>query len=79
MKAILTKILVEKIEEENKTASGIILTEDTNKISKGTVKSVGADVVEISVGDVVFFPKGMEAVKVQDLIPIDQNAILGIL
>jgi len=59
-------ILVEAIEEENKTKSGIILPESKEKPSKGKVVAVGNGKIldngtrapiDVKVGDTVYFTK----------------------
>ncbi len=62
MQPIGKYILVEAIDEEIKTDSGIILTdEDANQFryKKGRVVKPGTDVIpEIKEGDVIYFDKG---------------------
>lgn len=59
-------ILVQAIEEENKTKSGIILPDSKEKPSKGQVIAVGAGKIldngnrapiDVKVGDIVYFTK----------------------
>lgn len=59
-------ILVEAIEEENKTKSGIILPEKNEKPSKGKVIAVGdwkildnwtRAPMDVKIGDIVYFTK----------------------
>ena len=59
-------ILVEAIEEENKTKSGILLPESKEKPSKGKVIAVGDGkilengqraAIDVKVGDIVYFTK----------------------
>ena len=59
-------ILVEAIEEENKTKSGILLPESKEKPSKGKVVAVGNGKIldngtrapiDVKVGDIVYFTK----------------------
>ena len=60
MKAINHYVVVEKIKEEIKTSSGLILTEDTdvdNRYSKGKVISAGNLAEVVKEGDVVFYDK----------------------
>lgn len=57
MQAVKDKIIVEMIEKENKTPGGIVLPETASLEPQayGNVVSVGADVKEIDVGDVLAF------------------------
>lgn len=59
-------ILVEAIEEETKTKSGILLPDSKEKPSKGTVIAIGAGKIldngqrapiDVKVGDIVYFTK----------------------
>ena len=81
------RILVERLEEETKTSSGIIIPDNAKeKPLMGKVKAVGGKVAEecqcIKVGDTVMFGKykGTE-IKLdnQEYIVLDFEDILGIL
>ena len=57
MKTVKDKIVV-KVEIKEKTASGIIIPDSVNeKIQKGKVISIGNEVKEIAINDVVVFNK----------------------
>jgi chaperonin GroES len=86
-------VLLEKIEEENKTAGGIIIPDNAKeKPSHGKVIAVGDGIIEhgqkvpmsVKVGDKVLFAKwapSANEVKIDgnDYILIKENDILGIL
>ena len=57
MKTVKDKIVV-KVEIKEKTASGIIISDSVNeKIQKGKVISIGNEVKEIVINDIVVFNK----------------------
>ncbi|MCR5194286.1 MAG: co-chaperone GroES [Alphaproteobacteria bacterium] len=86
-------VLLERIEEENKTAGGIIIPDTAKeKPSRGRVIAVGEGVFDggnripmsVRVGDVVLFAKwaaSANEVKIngQDFVLIKETDILGIL
>ena len=86
-------VLLERIEEENKTAGGIIIPDTAReKPSRGRVIAVGPGAVEngarvpmsVATGDVVLFAKwaaSANEVKIRgnDYVLIKENDILGIL
>ena len=52
------RLLVQRVEESNTTASGIIIPDNAKeKPSKGKVIAVGSEVEDINVGDTVVFGK----------------------
>jgi chaperonin GroES len=52
------RLLVERIEEANTTASGIIIPDNAKeKPSRGKVLAIGSDVEEVKEGDTVVFGK----------------------
>ena len=60
MKPIGTNIVIKTIEEEIKTASGLLLSsEDANQLryKTGTVKKPGSDVSVIKEGDSIYYDK----------------------
>jgi len=62
LKTVLNKIIVEPVEAEKKTASGIIIPDSAQeKPQKGVVIAVGKgkenEAMEISVGDTILFGK----------------------
>ena len=77
------KVLVKRIEEEAKTASGIIIPDSAKeKPSIGTVEAVAKDVEDIKVGDSVVFSKygGTDLpLNDEDFLVLDHENILGIL
>ena len=77
------RVLVERVEEEKKTSSGIIIPDNaTEKPSIGIVVEVSSQVDEVKKGDKVLFGKykGSE-VKLdnKDYVVLDDEDILGIL
>ena len=77
------RVLVERVEEENKTASGIIIPDNaTQKPSQGEVVAVSKDVSEIKLSDKVIFGQfsgnevSIEAVK---YLVLDVEDIFGII
>ncbi|MCR4917821.1 MAG: co-chaperone GroES [Alphaproteobacteria bacterium] len=86
-------VLLERIEEENKTAGGIIIPDTAKeKPSRGRVVAVGEGALDggnripmsVHVGDVVLFAKwasSVNEVKIngQDYVLIKETDILGIL
>jgi chaperonin GroES len=59
------KMIVELIQKEKVTASGIVLTSaDPSEVSKGRVLAVGKEVEDVSVGDLIL-PNWNKAVKTQ--------------
>lgn len=60
------RVVVEQIESEETTASGIILPDSAKeKPEEGKVVAIGKDVVEVVVGDTVLYSKyGPNEVKV---------------
>ena len=52
------RVLVERVEEETTTASGIIIPDNAKeKPSRGKVLAIGSEVEEIREGDIVVFGK----------------------
>ena len=86
-------VLLERIEEENKTAGGIIIPDNAKeKPSRGRVIAVGAGIIEngqkipmsVKNGDTVLFAKwaaSANEVKIdgRDYVLIKESDILGIL
>lgn len=77
------RVLVERKEDAQTTASGIIIPDNAKeKPSQGTIVAVGGDVEEISVGDSVVFGKysGNElALDGTDFLILDADDIFGII
>ncbi len=82
---LANRVLVERKEEENKTASGIIIPDNAKeKPLQGTVLAVGPDAKEegINEGDVVVFGKysGTEiTLEGKEYLILNSDDILGIL
>ena len=60
MQAINDYVIVDKIKEEPKKVSGLILTDDTdadNRYKKANIISVGNEVKIVKEGDIVFYDK----------------------
>lgn len=77
------RVLVKRVQEEQKTASGIIIPDNAKeKPQEAIVEAVGPDAGEVSKGDKVVFGKysGTE-IKVdgQDYLILEIGDILGIL
>ena len=76
------RVLVERVEETNTTASGIIIPDNAKeKPSEGKVLAIGSDVEEIKEGDVVVFGKysGTELVlDGNEYLVLEVSDILGI-
>lgn len=67
MQAIGKNIIIEQIDEEVKTGSGILLSaEDTKgmRYGKGKVLSPGTDVSKIAKGDVIYYDKSQSFLMV---------------
>ncbi len=93
LKPLNNYVLLQRIEEENKTAGGIIIPDNAReKPSRGTVIAVGDGVIEngaripmsVTVGDTVLFAKwaaSANEVKIDgvDYVLIKESDILGIL
>ncbi len=87
IKAILNKIIVEPVEAETKTASGIIIPDSAQeKPNRGKVIATGNgtkdEPMEVKVGDIVVFGKysGTELnVDGEKYIIMSQNEVLAIL
>ena len=85
MKAVNNFVIIDKIKQEEKNTSGLIMTEDTNKdvrYLKGIVISVGGLVEGISEQDTVWYDKhaghGIEfkdkfyfVIKASDIVLVD--------
>ncbi len=76
------RVLVERVEETNTTASGIIIPDNAKeKPSEGKVLAIGSDVEEVREGDIVVFGKysGTELVlEGKEYLVLDVSDILGI-
>ncbi len=76
------RVLVERVEETNTTASGIIIPDNAKeKPSEGKVLAIGSDVEDVKEGDVVVFGKysGTELVlDGKEYLVLEVSDILGI-
>ena len=76
------RVLVERVEETNTTASGIIIPDNAKeKPSEGKVLAVGSDVEDVKENDVVVFGKysGTELVlDGNEYLVLEVSDILGI-
>ncbi len=76
------RVLVERVEETNTTASGIIIPDNAKeKPSEGKVLAIGSDVEEVREGDIIVFGKysGTELVlEGKEYLVLDVSDILGI-
>jgi chaperonin GroES len=77
------RVLVKRVEEANKTASGIIIPDSaTEKPSSGEVIAVSKDVTVLENGNVVLFAKysGTEvSVDMEKFLVLDVDDIFGII
>lgn len=54
LKTLKNNVIVEMIEKEKITASGIILkSADRDEVTKGTVVQIGPDTLDVAIGDVI--------------------------
>jgi len=76
------RLLVERVEETNTTASGIIIPDNAKeKPSEGKVLAIGSEVEEVKEGDVVVFGKysGTELVlDGKEYLVLEVSDVLGI-
>lgn len=82
MKMLNNKVLIKKIEIENKTSSGIILTKESEeRFIRGLVVECPCDIKDIKKGDVVLIDKyKLVEVKIDEATHIcDNNDIAAIL
>ena len=84
VKPLQDRVLIKRLEEENKTASGIIIPDNSKeKPSEGEVIAVGTSKdLQVKKGDKVLFEKwGGTEVKVngEDYLMMKEEKILGIL
>ena len=77
------RLLVERVEEVNTTASGIIIPDNAKeKPSQGKVLAIGSDVEEVKEGDVVVFGKysGTElTLDDKEYLVLEVSDVLGII
>jgi chaperonin GroES len=80
LKPLKKKIIVELIEKERTTTSGILLSSaDPHEVSKGLVLAIGSDVEEVKVGDYIL-PNWNKAPKTvfegQDFYVVDEEDVV---
>jgi len=77
------RVLVERTEVEEKTASGIILVDSAKeKPNTAIVKAVGSEVTELKVGDTIVFEqfRGTEfTLNGEDYLVLDIENIIGVM
>ena len=77
------RLLVERVEEVNTTASGIIIPDNAKeKPSQGKVLAIGSDVEEVGVDDIVVFGKysGTElALDDKEYLVLELSDVLGVI
>ncbi|WP_072680057.1 co-chaperone GroES [Arcobacter sp. LA11] len=77
------RVLVERTEVEEKTASGIILVDSAKeKPNTAIVKAVGSEVTELKEGDTVVFEqfRGTElTLQGEDYLVLDLENIIGVM
>ena len=77
------RLLIERVEETNTTASGIIIPDNAKeKPSQAKVLAIGSDVEEVEVGDTVVFGKyvGNElSLDGKEYLVIELSDILGVI
>ncbi|SFV90765.1 Heat shock protein 60 family co-chaperone GroES [hydrothermal vent metagenome] len=77
------RLLVERVEEVNTTASGIIIPDNAKeKPSRGKVLAIGSDVEDVNVDDVVVFGKysGTELVlEDKEYLVLEVSDVLGVI
>ena len=77
---IKKKMIVELIEKEKVTASGIVLTSaDPAEVSKGRVLAIGKEVEDVAVGNLIL-PNWNKAIKTQfegaDFYVVDEEDVV---
>ncbi len=83
LKPLGKRVLVQRTEVEEKTASGIILVDSAKeKPNTAVVKSIGGDVTELKVGDTIVFEqfRGTEfSLDGEDYLVLDIENIIGVM
>jgi|APCry1669189768_1035252.scaffolds.fasta_scaffold18913_2 co-chaperonin GroES (HSP10) len=81
LKPIKNSALLELLEKDLTTESGIILKSDVTQVNKGLVLAIGPDVTDVDVGEIVL-PNWNLAKKIKhegkDLYIIKQDDIVGV-
>ncbi|MCB4751252.1 MAG: co-chaperone GroES [Sulfurovum sp.] len=82
-KPLSKRLLIERVEEANTTASGIIIPDNAKeKPSRGNVLAVGNDVEDIKVKDIVVFGKyaGTELIlDNKEYLVLEVSDVLGVI
>jgi len=83
LKPLGKRVLVQRTEVEEKTASGIILVDSAKeKPNTATVKAVGSEVTELKEGDTIVFEqfRGTEfTLNGEDYLVLDIENIIGVM
>lgn len=83
LKPLGKRVLVQRTEVEEKTASGIILVDSAKeKPNTATVKAVGSEVTELKEGDTIVFEqfRGTEfTLDGEDYLVLDIENIIGVM
>ncbi|QKJ22004.1 co-chaperone GroES [Poseidonibacter lekithochrous] len=83
LKPLGKRVLVQRTEVEEKTASGIILVDSAKeKPNTAVVKSIGGDVTELKEGDTIVFEqfRGTEfSLDGEDYLVLDIENIIGVM
>lgn len=91
IRPLYDRIVVQVIEEENKTTSGLILKSPLPSTPRGKVLAAGAGhkltdgttrPLDVSVGDIVIYSSQFQEVKDEDGLPVlimNQSNVLGII
>jgi len=77
------RVLVQRTEVEEKTASGIILVDSAKeKPNTAVVQAIGSEVTELNVGDTIIFEqfRGTEfSLEGEDYLVLDIENIIGVM
>ena len=79
LQTIMDRVLIRLDEHKNKTAGGILLTDDAIPTrTVGVVESVGEDVRSVKIGDKVLFKVFDELPALEDdLVVVRERSLLG--
>ena len=79
LQTIMDRVLIRLDENKNKTAGGILLTDDAIPTrTVGVVESVGEDVRSVNIGDKVLFKVFDELPALEDdLVVVRERSLLG--
>jgi len=83
LKPLGKRVLVQRTQVEEKTASGIILVDSAKeKPNTAVVQAIGGDVTELNVGDTIVFEqfRGTEfSLEGEDYLVLDIENIIGVM